>query len=62
MKKTIRKGVIVKYVSDKQDFINAYGIYFEVWRKEGNFVHIVSLKNSIGECAIPCSRCEIVNM
>ena len=62
MKKTIRKGTIVKYVSDKEDIVNAYGIYFEVWKKEGQAVHLVSLKNSIGKCVVSCSKCEIVNM
>ena len=33
MKKTIGKGTIVKYISCNKDFIDAYGIYFKVWKK-----------------------------
>lgn len=62
MKKTIRKGVIVKYVSNNYKWVDAYGIYFEVWKKEGKFVHIVSLKNPIGKCVVPCNKCKIANM
>ena len=62
MKKTIRKGTIVKYVSDKQDLVDAFGIYFEVWKKEGKFAHLVSLKNTIGKCVVPYTYCDIVNI
>ena len=62
MKKTIRKGTIVKYVSDKQDFIDAYGIYFKVWKKEGRFAYLESLKNTIGRCVVPYTYCDFVNI
>ena len=62
MKKTIRKGVIVKYISDNKDFIDAYGIYFEVWKKEGRFVYLESLKNTIGKCVVPYTYCDFVNI
>ena len=62
MKKTIRKGTIVKYVSDKQDLVDAYGIYFKVWKKEGRFAYLESLKNAIGRCVVPCNYCDIVNI
>ena len=62
MKKTIRKGAIVQYISDNKDFIDAYGIYFEVWKKEGRFVYLESLKNTIGRCVVPYTYCDIVNI
>ena len=62
MVKTIRKGAIVKYVSDKQDLVDAYGIYFKVWKKEGRFAYLESLKNTIGKCVVPCNNCDIVNI
>ena len=62
MVKTIRKGAIVKYVSDKQDLVDAYGIYFKVWKKEGRFAYLESLKNAIGRCVVPCNYCDIVNI
>ena len=37
-------------------------VYFEVWKKEGKFAHLVSLKNTIGRCVVPCNCCEIVNI
>ena len=40
MVKTSRKGAIVKYISNNKDFIDAYGIYFKVWKKEGRFAYL----------------------
>ena len=62
MVKTIRKGAIVKYISCNKDFIDAYGIYFKVWKKEGRFAYLESLKNTIGKCVVPCNYCDIVNI
>ena len=62
MVKTIRKGAIVKYISCNKDFIDAYGIYFKVWKKEGRFAYLESLKNAIGRCVVPCNYCYIVNI
>ena len=45
-----------------KDFIDAYGIYFEVWKKEGRFAYLESLKNTIGKCVVPCNNCDIVNI
>ena len=62
MKKSIRKGAIVEYVSNNNELVEAYGIYFKVWKKEGQFAYLESLKNSIGKCTVPCSKCKIVNI
>ena len=62
MEKTIRKGTIVKYISNNKDFIDAYGIYFKVWKKEGRFAYLESLKNTIGRCVVPYTYCDIVNI
>ena len=62
MVKTIRKSAIVKYINSNKDFIDAYGIYFKVWKKEGRFAYLESLKNTIGKCVVPCNNCNIVNI
>ena len=62
MVKTIRKGAIVKHINSNKDFIDAYGIYFKVWKKEGRFAYLESLKNTIGKCVVPCNNCDIVNI
>ena len=62
MEKTIGKGTIVKYISYNKDFIDAYGIYFKVWKKEGRFAYLESLKNAIGKCVVPCNNCDRVNI
>ena len=62
MVKTIRKGAIVKYISNNKDFIDAYGIYFKVWKKEGRFAYIESLKKSMSKCVVPYTYCDILNI
>ena len=61
-KKQLEKSAIVKYISNNKDFIDAYGIYFKVWKKEGRFAYLESLKNTIGKCFVPCDNCDIVNI
>ena len=62
MVKTIREGASVKYSNSNKDFIDAYGIYFKVWKKEGRFAYLESLKNAIGRCIVPYTYCDIVNI
>ena len=33
-----------------------------VWKKEGRFAYLESLKNAIGRCVVPCNYCDIVNI
>lgn len=42
--KTMRKGAIVKYIGKDKEFVETWGDTFEVWRKEGAFVRVISLK------------------
>lgn len=42
MEKTIRKGVIVKYISCNKDFIDAYGIYILKYGKKKADLHTLN--------------------
>ncbi len=61
--KTMRKGAVVKYKAEKEDFNRAFGYYFKVYRNEVNFLKLVSLrKPEFGVVAtVPCSSCRLVN-
>ena len=58
----LRKGVKVVFKSDKPDFVDAFGLEFEVWKKEGEFVRLSSLKKPIfGVVAtVPCKLVTII--
>ena len=58
----LRKGIKVIYKSEKIDFVNAFGVEFEVWKKEGEFVKLSSLKEPIfGVVAtVPCKLVTII--
>lgn len=63
MKKSLRKGIIVKYCGDDKELVKVWGEYFEIFRKEGDFLRVSSLaKPDFGIiAAIPCKKCKIVN-
>lgn len=51
--KTIRKGAKIKYVGKNQELVKTWGDVFDVFRKEGNWVRVSSVKRpEFGICAV----------